>query len=387
MDFRFTPEQEALRQEVADFLETEAKQGSFQPADYTWGDAYDPAFARRAGEKGLIGLAWPREYGGRGGSIIDLLLCTEEMTLRGAPITGYWIAERLVAPALIGCGTPEQRALFLPAIRRGELAFCMGLAEPGAGSDMASVETRAEARDGHFVVNGQKLFITGAHWSDWCFLLVRTGTPESRHRGLSVLLVDMKSPGVSVRPLASLYGTYPFNYIFLDNVSVPQRCLLGEKNTGWAITTTYMNYDRSSVELIGICRRVLNDLVEFAGSNALKNNAAVRQRLAELAVETEVGRWLCYRIGWQHDQGKPVDAETAIAKTFVSELMQRLANEGLRIYQLHGVAAWGEPGAEKSGWLQNFYMNCLARTIGGGSSEIMRSVLAQWGLGMPRESA
>lgn len=380
MEFRFTPEQEAFRRQLVGFLQEELT--NYHIADYTWGDTYDPAFTRRLGEKGYIGLAWPREFWGGGRSLVDLQICTEEMTYRGAPMMGHWIAERLVAPALIGCGSPEQRAVLLPAIRSGEIMCCVGLAEPHAGSDLAAIETRAVEKAGYFEVNGQKLFITGGQWSRWCMLLARTGTPESRHRGLSALLVDMKSPGITVQPLASLYGNYPFSHIFFDSVRVPTSMLVGEKNAGFKITTTFMNHDRSSVELIGICRRVFESLMKYCHNTGAGHKIEVRQRLAELAVEIEVGRWICYRAGWLLDQGKPMDVESSIAKVYASDLMQRVANEALRIYQLNGIAIRESPEAHKIEWLQHLYMNCLARSIGGGSDEMMRHVIAQWGLGL-----
>lgn len=365
---------------MADFLEAEL---DGHTADYTWGDCYDPAFTRRAGEKGYIGLAWPKDLWGGGRGMVDLQICTEEMTYRGAPMMGHWIGERLVAPALIACGTPAQRAQLLPAISRGEVSCCVGLAEPQAGSDLGGLETRAVEKDGHFEVTGQKLFITGGKWCQWCLLLARTGTVESKHRGLSLLLIDMKSPGITVRPLASLYGTYPFSHIFLDNVRVPVTSLVGDRNAGFKITTTFMNDDRSSVELIGISRRVTNALIRYSRETGAASNALVCNRLANLTVEIEVGRWLSYRVGWLQDQGKPVDVESAMAKTYNSELMQRVADEAMRILQLWGIAGNGKTGELNAETLHRLYMNCLARTIGGGSSEVMRNVIARWGLGLP----
>ncbi|MBI4289300.1 MAG: acyl-CoA dehydrogenase family protein [Chloroflexi bacterium] len=380
MDFQFTPEQETFRRELADFLLTELK--NYLIADYTWGDCYDPAFTRRAGEKGYIGLAWPKRLWGGGRSMVDLHICTEEMTYRGAPMMGHWIAERLVAPAVIACGTPEQQALVLPPIARGEIACCVGLAEPQTGCDIGGAETRAVEKDGYFEVNGQKMFITGGQWCRYCLLLARTGTPESRHRGLSLLLVDMRSPGITVNRLACLYGDYPFSHIFFDNVRVPGTMLVGEKNGGFKITTTFMNHDRSSVELIGICRRLIDALVRYCQDTGAGRDARVRQRLAGLATETEVGKWICYRAAWLLDRGRPMDVESSIAKVYASDLMQRIANEALRICRLRGIAVAGRTGALNVEWLQKLYMNCLARTIGGGSDEMMRNVVAQWGLGL-----
>ncbi|MBI4289301.1 MAG: acyl-CoA dehydrogenase family protein [Chloroflexi bacterium] len=387
MDFWFSPSEHSFREEVRSFLDEERRRGAFEPSNYTLMEAYSPSFTGKLADRGWIGLAWPKEHGGAGRSHIEQLILTEELMLAGAPVACHWLAERQVGPAIIASGTPEQQRAFLPGILKGQVTFCMGLAEPGAGSDLASLQIQAQEKANSFMVDGQKTLIMGADKAQYIFLLARTGATESRHRGLSVLLVDLRSPGITIRPLVSAYGERSFNDIFFDNVEVPRRNLLGEKNGGWLIATQQLSLDKSSIELVAICRRVLHDLtLEYIRGvrEGLVGDMVIRHAMAEMSVEIEVSRWLSYRVAWMQNRGLIPEVETSTAKVFGSELTQRLANEGMKMLGLLGQLADGSGTAPMKGWLANWYLSTLGRTIGSGTSEIQRTIIAQRGLGLPR---
>lgn len=387
MDFCFSPHEDDFRQEVRTFLDEERRRGAYEPANYTLLETFSPPFTRRVAEKGWIGLAWPREMGGGGRSFIEQLVLTEELMISGAPVACHWLAERQVGPAIIASGTAQQRQAFLPRILRGEIIFCMGLAEPGAGSDLACLQTQAQEAGDHFVVNGQKTLIMGAHKSDYMFLLARTGAPDSRHRGLAVLLVDLTSPGISIRPLLSASGGHTFNDVFFDNLKVSRESLLGPIDGGWLIATQQLALDRSSIELVAVCQRALHGLVtEYVRGvrEGLVGDQIIRRNLAEMAVEIDVSRWLSYRVAWMQSRGLTPEIETSMAKVFASELMQRLANEGMKMLGLLGLLGEGSKLAPLRGWMENWYLSVIGRTIGSGTSEIQRNIMAQRGLGLPR---
>ncbi len=387
LDFRFTPEQEDFRKEVKRFLAAEIGNGSFQPINYAAGtpNAFSRPFSRLLGRKGWIGLAWPQEFGGGGRSYIDQLIYTEEMILSGAPVACHWLAERQIGPGVISIGTAEQKREFLAPILAGDMAFCLGISEPGTGSDMASMQTKAVEDGGYFVINGQKTFNGGADQADYVLLVARTGPPDSRHRGLSTFLVDLRLPGISVQPMPTVLGTRPLNNIFFDNVRLPRRYLLGEKNKGWLIANTQLNFDRSSIELLTACRRVLQDMLFLIQQNGINSNLTLlHQRIGELTIEVEVGRWLSYKVALLQSQGLSPDAETSMAKVFNSELMQRVAAEGMRLLGLFGQLTIGSKLALLQGWLANWCPTTHARAVASGTSEIQRNIIAQRGLALPR---
>ncbi|MBI4289297.1 MAG: acyl-CoA dehydrogenase family protein [Chloroflexi bacterium] len=387
MDFSFTPEQLAFREEIRRFLAAELDHGQFPRISYgaSTPEAFSRPFSRLVAQKGWTGLAWPKEHGGQGKSFVDQLIYTDEMVFGGAPVACHWLAERQVGPALMSSGTGEQRREFLPRILAGDMAFCLGISEPGAGSDMASMQTKASDEGEYFVINGQKTFNGGADLADYVLLVARTGAPDSRHRGLSTFLVDLKLPGVTVQPMATVFGTRPLNNIFFDNVRLPRRYLLGPKNGGWLIATVQLNFDRSAVEFVSTCRRVLTDLVNFVQQRrGYSTPPLVRQRLAELAVDIEVGHWLSYRVAWLQSQGLSPEVETSMAKVFNSELMHRVATEGIRILGLYGNLIIGSKLAPLEGWLADWCPMTLGRRVASGASEIQRNIIAQRGLALPR---
>jgi alkylation response protein AidB-like acyl-CoA dehydrogenase len=222
MDFRFTAEQEAFRQEIQAFLEAELPQPPDLPDD-GWIVGYDREFSKKVGAKGWIGLTWPQEYGGQGRSYLDRLILTEEFLKRGAPVASHWLADRQMGPSILHYGTPEQKERLLPGIMSGELCFCIGMSEPGAGSDLAGLQTKAEADGDAFVLNGQKIWTSFAHVADYCYLVARTNPDVPKHKGISEFIVDMKTPGITVKPIVDITGAHHFNEVFFDQDRLPAR--------------------------------------------------------------------------------------------------------------------------------------------------------------------
>jgi len=269
--------------------------------------------------------------------------------------------------------------------------WCQGFSEPGAGSDLASLQTRA-VRDGDdYVINGQKIWTTLAHMSQYMLLLARTDPDAPKHKGLSYFIVPMNAPGVTVRPLYNLPGTHEFNEVFFDNVRIPARNLLGEENRGWYQATTTLDIERSNIGSAVGQRQSVEDLTEFARQNrddgvvVLKQNPSIRYELAERYLETEVSMMLSYRLVTMQNRGLIPNHEASATKLYSMELNQRIANTGLRLMGLYGQLARSSKWAPLKGRLEFQYLRSVANTIEGGTSEIQRNIIAQRGLGLPRE--
>ncbi|MFQ5924874.1 MAG: acyl-CoA dehydrogenase family protein [Dehalococcoidia bacterium] len=395
MDFRLTEEQEALKKEFEAFFEEAMKQappgwegGLEAPFATDEGFAFHQALARELGERGWLSLPWPKEYGGQEHSPIEQLLFNEVVGYYRAPGVDIW-GVGMLTPTLLVSGSEEQKKEHLPPIARGELLWCQAWSEPNAGSDLASLTTKAVEDGDDYVVNGQKIWTTAAHRADWMFTLARTDPELPRHRGLSYFLVDMKTPGITLRPLRDMAGNHLFNELFLDDVRVPKRNMVGEKNRGWYVTLMTMNFERSGISAFSASKRTLEELVEFVtetkgDGEVLGKNPFIRHRLAQLAIEIEVGRALSYRIAWMQQRGGIPAAEAAAAKVYGSELGQRLAYLGCQIMGLYGQvkeSRW----APLQGRFENAYQTCVGMNIAAGTSEVMRNIIATRGLELPRE--
>lgn len=348
--------------------------------------------AKRLGEKGWLSLPWPKEYGGKNAPIIEQLLFNDVRAYYRAPgvdVQGVG----MLAPTLLMSGNEEQKQQHLPPIARGEVMWCQGWSEPNAGSDLACLKTRAVRNGDDYVINGQKAWTSGAHRAQWCFLLARTNPEEPRHRGLSFFLIDMKTPGITIRPLKGMDGTHMFNEMFFDDVRVPKRNLVGEEHRGWYVSLMTMNFERSSIGAMSEARQTLEELVEFCrekrrDGRRLADEPLIRNLLAQLAIEIEVGRALSYRVAWLQEKGEMSALEAAIeasaGKLYGSELGQRLAYVGCRIIGMYGQVKHGSKWTTLKGQFESTYQQCLGMNIAAGTSEIQRNVIAIRGLGLPR---
>ncbi len=389
MDFGFTEAEQAFRQEIRHFLERELPPDWKGPMwfegllerDDMWGIARD--MARKLGKKGWLSLAWPREHGGQARSIVEQAIFADEMAYHRAPGLDIF-GVKMLSPLLIAMGSPEQQAAHLPAIARGERVWCQGFSEPDAGSDLASLKTRAVETGNGFAVHGQKVWTTGAHRADWIFFLARTDPEAPKHRGISLFLADMNTPGIEVRPLINIMGAHSFNEVFFDNARVPRENLLGGVNRGWEAATALLNFERSGVHYIGASRRVVEELGDYARETGTARDPRVRHKLADLLVRVEVGIWLCYRVAWMQDHGQNVDTAASISKTFGTELMQFISNTGMEILGLYGQLKAGSERVRMEGHIEEWYLSNLGRTIAAGASEVQRNIIATRGLGLPR---
>ena len=393
MDFRFTIEEEDFRQEVRQFLKEELQPDWVAPSNFAiFGDdglwAAAKKMAQKLSEKGWLTLGWPEAYGGKPGSHFKKLILFEEMAYHGAPgIDPFGL--KMLAPILLAYGTEEQKRRYLPPIAQGKSTWCQGFSEPDAGSDLASLRTVAEETVDCFIVNGQKVWTSGAHRADWCFFLARTDPDGTRHRGISFFLVDMKTPGISVSPLIDILGEHCFNEIYFDEVRIPKENLVGEKNRGWYVAMSLEGFERSMIEYSAECQRYFDMFVQFMKEVDHHRNGSVKRsdicrKLAKLIPMIEAARWLAYRVAWQQSKGEQVAYEAAMSKVYGSELMQHMGQVWLDILGLYGQLVPGSKWAPLQGNIGRWYFGNLGRTIGGGTSEIQRNLIAMIGLKLPR---
>jgi len=395
MDFEYTPDQEEFRREVRGWLDANL------PEDLKIDDAADErvapnrdvferrrAFQRKLGRAGWNGLSWPREYGGRAASLIEQIIWDEEYARARAPVLPGYSGLGLCGPTLMHWGTEAQKKRFLPRILSGDDIWCQGYSEPGAGSDLASLQTRALDRGDNFLLNGQKVWTSGAQYADWMFLLARTDPAAPKHRGISYLLLEMKSPGVEVRPLVLMNGHAHFNEVFFTDVQVPKENLVGPLNEGWNVAMTTLMYERSGGGGGGHKSQVrrlaeLAQTVEIDGRPAWEQEW-VRQRLAQFAMDCEAAKYTHLRTLTRRLKGLAPGPEGSMLKLFGSELgmaIARFASEMLGSHALLGDPSPIVPDAPR--WL-NRVLSARQYTIAGGTSEIQRNIIGERTLGLPK---
>jgi alkylation response protein AidB-like acyl-CoA dehydrogenase len=388
MDFRFSEEEEAFRKEVQEFLAREWTLPDWDPdKGEDWQAARD--FEKKLVARGWLTMAWPKQYGGLEVSHMTQLIFRDEIAYAGAPIVdGQGIS--MVGPCVMVHGTEEQKERFLPPIAKGEVVWSQGFSEPNAGSDLASLQCRA-VRDGDdFIVNGQKTWTTAATRSDWIHVLVRTDPDAPKHRGISYLLVDMKSPGITTQPIVNMTGYSGFYETYFEDVRVPVANRLGEENRGWYAAMTTLSFERSSIGFASGARRTLQELVQYCretkhDGQPLIDDPRVRRKLANLAIEIDVARLISYNVAWLQSKGQVPIYESSAAKTFTTELRQRIANVGLQILGLYGQLDESSKWVPLRGHIKYQYLWTVGETIYAGSNEIQRNIIAQRGLGLPRE--
>src|SRR5579883_1409863 len=397
MEFRDTPEEAAFRAEVRAFIKEHLPAGwgtldaeaEFTGVDDPEREAFIKQWRTALARRGWIAPHWPKEYGGAGLTPGEQFIFNEEMAEARAPAVGGF-GVQMIGPILILYGTDEQKKEHLPRITSGEVTWCQGYSEPNAGSDLASLQTRA-VRDGdEYVINGQKIWSSGAHRADWMFMLARTDPDAPKHRGISMLLVDMKTPGITVQPLVDMSNRHYFNQEFFDNVRVPVKNRVGEENRGWYVGATLLDFERSNIAgAIGM-RHQVNDLITFVreaskgGTVPVRVTASLKAELAERAIEAEISKLISYRIISIQKRGGIPNYEASMNKNFRAEAGQRLALTGMKAIGLYGNVYDDGPLAALKGRLSRQYLTTVAATIAAGTSEINRNVIATRGLGLPR---
>jgi len=344
------------------------------------------AWQRKLAEARWVGITWPEEYGGRGAGISEQIVYVEEMARARAPEVIGNLGIGIAGPPILAYGSEEQKRRFAPRILAADDLWCFGFSEPGAGSDLASLRTQAVLEGDHFVVTGQKVWTTLGHHADWCMLLARTDPATRRARGISCLLVDMRSPGISVRPLRQITGEAEFNEIFFEGVKVPRANLLGELHEGWQIAVAALQNERGILYVVGMqiaLKQARDKLIAFARSRDAGRDPVLRQDLAGLYLGTEVFRMTCQRtLDKLLRMGMP-GPEASIIKLHWTELTQSMPRIGMQILGPEGLLYdSADPRPEQ--WLQKGHLGAPAASIASGTSEIMRGIIAMQVLGLPR---
>ncbi len=389
MDFRFTEEQERFRQEVRDFLEEEIRQGSFKPSCDAWIQGYSPEFTKKVAQKGWIGLTWPKEYGGQGYSNIDRFILTEEMLRYGAPAACHWFTDRQIGRAVIAFGTEEQKKELLPKILRGEIYVGLGMSEPEAGSDLASLQTRAVEDGDDYIIDGQKMWTSNARFMDYIYLVARTDPEAPRHRGISEFIIQANLPGITITPTIDITGSEAWAEVFYDGVRVPKKCLIGEKNRGFYQILNQLDYERAGPERLMGNYPLFDAIIQFTretkrGGKSLAEDTLIRHKLAQLQIEFEVGRLLIYRVALVIDEGRAPNWEAAMAKAYSTAFEQHLANTATEILGLYGQLVAESKWAPISGMAPHSYLGSTGYSLQAGTSEILRNIVALRGLGLPQ---
>lgn len=392
MDFKFSNEQEAFRQEVKEFLDSELPTGWVGYEAPTLGTVetetehdweFFKCMGRKFGEKDWLSLSWPKEYGGQARSHIDSLILAEEIAYRGAPGIDR-LGVQMVAPTLIDHGTEAQKKRYLAPIARGEIFWCEVFSEPEAGSDLASLQTRAVRDDDNFIINGQKSWSTNAHHADFCILLARTDMQLRRHRGLSFFLVDMKTSGISIYPVKTMAGGVELNDVFFEDVRVPTENMVGEQNQGWYVAMDLLSRERASIPPIGIARSIIDDLINYAKTVPVREKQLTKNLLAQMAIETEIARLFCYRVAWQQDNGINAESSAAISRAYQTKVIKNLSNVAMQLLGLYGLLDKTSKWVPLRGKIEHLYLNSFAGSFATGTSEIQKNVIAMKGLGLPR---
>jgi alkylation response protein AidB-like acyl-CoA dehydrogenase len=388
MDFEPTDDQRQWRDEVRAFLAENVTDELQQELLTVGGEAAGPeyrAFRRTIGEKGWYGLNWPVEYGGLGRTAIEQHLLINEFNYAGVP--GPDLTVTSIAPMLMRYGTPENKADFLPGIARGEITVAVGYSEPDAGTDLASLKTRAELDGDEWVINGSKIWNSLAHTATHEWLCVRTDQDAPRHRGISVIMVPIDTPGIEIQPLIT-WSDFRTNQTFFTDVRVPRRNLIGEVNKGWSYITGALDLERGALTNAGDLRAEVDRLIELcrtevSGGGRLAERPAVQRMLAELDAEVEVARLFGLEAATLIEQGVIPTITVTSEKILTSELRQKIADYGTQILGMYGQLDWRDEDAPDGGAMERLYREAPLLRFGGGTNEVLRDVIAQRGHAMP----
>jgi alkylation response protein AidB-like acyl-CoA dehydrogenase len=382
MDFRESPVQQAFRREVAQFIASNLPT-NWLSLSGPEREAGRKQFLSVLGERGWVAPAWPKEYGGAGMTFYEQFVFNEEMAKAHTP-TSPGVGVATVGPTIIVHGSEEQKQAYLPRILDLSMTWCQGFSEPSAGSDLASLTTRAEHRGDYFVVNGQKIWTSMAHQADRMLLLARTDPDAPKHRGISAFLLDMKTPGITIAPIVNMLNHHGFNQVFFDNVEVPATDLLGRINEGWSYARTTLNTERSQIRSVSALGQTVDDLAALLCSRNGAVSATHRMQVVDRAIEVSVGRMMAFRVVTLQEAGRPPVHESSCQTLFLSLLAQRVAATAMSLTSLYGQA--GLPRYNYTfGWrAQQMYQSTVTSTIAGGTSEVQRNIIATRGLGLPR---
>jgi alkylation response protein AidB-like acyl-CoA dehydrogenase len=393
MEFRPSEAEQRFRDEVSGWLRRHLPAGwgtaAFRaPQTMEEEVAFARSWLRTLHEGGWAGLSWPKEYGGRGCSLLEQLIYHEEYARVRAPsLMSLGVGIALVGPTVIHHGTEQQKKRFLPKMLSGDEIWCQGFSEPNSGSDLASLRTRAELRGDELVINGQKIWTSYARFARWCILLVRTDPTAPKHKGITYVLVDMTTPGITIRPLREMTGHSWFNEVFFDEVRVPRANIVGEINRGWQISLTTLGHERSVGAPHARVMEELKDLIRLAKSRVGEGSVAdpgFRQKIAQHYIDAEILRFCGYRMVTEIVRKGQPGPEGSILKLFLSELDQRIKDTAVELEGPYSHLVADSPHAIENGRWQHELLWSRAATIYAGTSEVQRNIISQRVLGLPR---
>jgi len=397
MDFSYSEREEGFRRELREWLRRNLPEHrkQFPPSDdeltYHPDKSFDSSLAwhKRLYAGGWVGIHWPKEFGGRGASLVEQMIFAEEMIAAGAPPGVNMIGMTMLGPAVIHHGTDAQKARWLRPILSADEIWCQGFSEPGAGSDLANLSTRAVEEGEHFVVSGQKVWTSNAHRSHYCILLVRTDPQAPKHKGISCLLVDMKSPGITIRPLVQLTGDAEFNEVFFDQVRVPKGNLLGSLHGGWDVAITVLMYERTAIGNTFFLRQYIDRVLELArrwphGDGTASADPVLRQTLAQVYIEGRALRLTGLRYVTRQLRGEVPGPEGSVLKVAFSDTYKRMAEAAAQILGPWHQLWRGTPGAPDGGRWAFQALFALRFGIAGGTTEIQKNIIGERMLGLPK---
>ena len=395
MELAYSKEDEAFRKEVRTWLKQNLPKKDKAISDLP---PHDPERIRRGKEwqrklydAGYVAMSWPKEYGGQGADVMRQTIVNEEVILARAPGLVGASGLTMLGPTLIQCGTEEQRRRYLPKILTAEEIWCQGYSEPGSGSDLASLRTRAELVGDEVIVNGQKVWTSGAQFSDWMFCLVRTDPEAPKHKGISYILIDMKTPGITIRPLVQMTGDAGFNEVFFEDVRVPRANLVGELNQGWMVANATLFYERNTLGSTTRTQLMMQNLIRLARSHQRYGKPAaedpvIRQRLADLLTRVEAMKYHSYRQLTDAIKGRSPGIAAMVNKLVGTELNHDICALALELLNSYAPLNRGSAHVIDHGTWAYEFMFTLGLVIGGGTSQIQKNIISERGLGMPKSA-
>jgi len=386
MDFEFSREEKEILEEVREFINKETTPELIEETGrlgFIYGGPLGREFIRKFAANGWLTLNWPVEYGGLGKSAILNFAVREEMAYARVPL--IFVAAHMAGPTIMHFGSEEMKKEWLKPIARGEVEFALGYTEPQAGSDLSSIEILAEDKGDHFLLNGQKTFNTHTHVADYHWLATITDPNAKRYHGMSMMIVDLKSPGITIRPMITMAG-WQTNEVYYDDVVVPKKSLVGELNQGFYYLMSALDYERMFP--LAAYQTVYDHVVEYAKETIiegkpLSKNPLIRQKLAQLAMEFEANRLLYYRLAFMLDSGQIPNYQSSMQKLFATETAQHVANTCMEVLGLYGQLKKGSKWAALAGEVEQLCRTSVVETIYAGTSEVQRNIIAQRGLKLP----
>ncbi|TDJ16182.1 MAG: acyl-CoA dehydrogenase [Deltaproteobacteria bacterium] len=393
MQIEFTPEQRKLRQEIRDYyreLFTPELKAAFDAEREEMGGPVFRQIVERMGHDGWLGIGWPKEYGGQGRTPLEQFIFWDETYRAGAPL--HIIPVNTIGPTIMAHGSEEQKKKYLPAILAGKLMFGVGYTEPAAGTDLASLKTRAEKDGDEYVINGQKIFTTHAHVADYIWLAARTDPKAKKHAGISMILVPTDTPGYSCTPIYTL-GKERTNATYYQDVRVPIKNLVGPENGGWRLITSQLNHERITLATPGHCESMMDEVWGWAARTECPTGGSMLEQqwvqihLARVYAKLQALQVLNWRSAWSLTEGHPDMAEASALKVMGTEFFVEAYNLLLEIVGAAGIVLEGQPGTLFGGLLETAYRGATTLTFGGGVNEVQRDIIAMAGLGLPRARA